>query len=236
MLSLLYGAHGCPAPRVRALEAEVEVPVALAEDVEGEQREWWAAKAAALERRGEYLDECEGDGEDADADADADDEEDEFAEREEEGARETVQQTHQMYAALHTARQKALDFEAFARVGQSQRETFRNRYMALGMRYRGVRRARAVEAQAEAFPAASSHSLPSHAPPSSGVDVASASFFAACDDEEEDRNAPPDDAEASSSSSDSGEEDDSDSDAGSDCSSRSISSSPLTPWCRFSGG
>ncbi|KAJ7658805.1 hypothetical protein DFH06DRAFT_1195957 [Mycena polygramma] len=219
--SLLYGAHGCPASRVRPIEAEVEVPV-FAEDA-AKQEEWWAAKARYEEERG--ADEFE----DKESDEDG---EDVFGEA---VVVEKVQQTHQTYAAIQTARQKALDLEAYARVGQSQRETFRNGYMALGMRYRGVRRARAdaVVAEAEALHAASSQSLPSLASPSSGEDDASSSS-AACDDEE-DRNASPDDDEASSSSSESSEEYDSDADADSDySSSRSTSSSSSRTRARAS--
>ncbi|KAJ7633838.1 hypothetical protein DFH06DRAFT_1221771 [Mycena polygramma] len=200
--SLLYGAHGCPASRVRPIEAEVEVPV-LAEDA-AKQEEWWAAKARYEEERG--ADEFE----DKESDEDG---EDVFGEA---VVVEKVQQTHQTYAAIQTARQKALDLEAYARVGQSQRETFRNGYMALGMRYRGVRRARAdaVVAEAEALHAASSQSLPSLASP----------------------NASPDDAEASSSSSESSEEYDSDadSDADSDYSSSSRSTSSSSSRTRAS--
>ncbi|KAJ7673205.1 hypothetical protein DFH06DRAFT_57952 [Mycena polygramma] len=191
--SLLYGAHGRPAPRVRALEAEVDVPV-FAEEGEGDgQRAWWAAKAAELECGEDDFDDREEDGEDAFDDTDA------VVNVEE------VQQTHQTYAVVQKSRQNALDLEAYARVGATQRETFRNDYLALGMRYRGVRRARA-----EAFDAdpSSTSSPPLAGSLPSGGDEASSEDGAG-------------DMDASSSSSESDESDeeyadaDADSDAGS---------------------
>ncbi|KAJ7618886.1 hypothetical protein DFH06DRAFT_1483268 [Mycena polygramma] len=156
-------------------------------------------EAAALERRDK---DSEGD------DDEADDAEDQFDEREEQGVRET-------YAALRAA---------YARVGESQRETFRNGYMALGMRYRGVRRARAAEA-------ASSLAARKDEAASSGKVDASASSSAAGD--EEDRDVSHDDAETSSSSSSSSSEDgDAESDADSDYSACSASSSSSSSHTR----
>ncbi|KAJ7609615.1 hypothetical protein DFH06DRAFT_1247127, partial [Mycena polygramma] len=189
--SLLYGAHGCPASRVRPIEAEVEVP-----------KEWWAAKARYEEERG--ADEFE----DKESDEDG---EDVFGE-----AVVVEKSPLRLLSSTSTHTDPNLVSQAYARVGQSQRETFRNGYMALGMRYRGVRRARAdaVVAEAEALHAASSQSLPSLASP----------------------NASPDDAEASSSSSESSEEYDSDadSDADSDYSSSSRSTSSSSSRTRAS--
>ncbi|KAJ7628279.1 hypothetical protein DFH06DRAFT_724914 [Mycena polygramma] len=201
--SRLYGAHGCPAPRVRALEAEVDLPAILPEAAA--QSEWWAAKAAESDRG------FEGEADDED--------EDEFDEREEEGV--TVQQ--QTYAAVQAARQRAFDREAYARVGRAQRETFRNGYLALGMRYRGVRRARAEAAAFESAAAACEAAASAVAAP---LDV-TRDVDADQGGEEEAVDA------ASSSSSESGDEyADVDSDTDSAYSSSSRSSSPSSPPTR----